>query len=93
MVGWIAPSVLPSFSGGVARHVRPPSVERSMWTCQPLFSVLEPETIVPLASWTGLSLIGPSTPSGSRAGADHVRPSSCDVMTMPHQALGEGPTL
>jgi hypothetical protein len=32
-------------------------------------------------------------PSGNRVGADQLRPSSADVMTMPHQVLGEGPTL
>ena len=42
---------------------------------------------------TGLFLIGPRMPSGSRRGFDHVRPPSVEVISMPHHSLGVGPTL
>ena len=37
--------------------------------------------------------VGPSTPSGSRSGALHVRPSSRDVRLTPHHRVGRGPTM
>src|SRR5690606_8588335 len=82
-----------SLSGGVSVHVRPPSVERSMCTRHPSCSVLDPDRMSPLASSIGLFFTGPITPSGNRSGVDHVRPSSVDVVTMPHHSEGEGPTL
>ncbi|MNN24709.1 hypothetical protein D3C81_1381500 [compost metagenome] len=56
-------------------------------------SVLDGDTQVPSARMTGLFLIGPSTPSGKRRGADHVWPPSGEVITIPHQLKGSGPTL
>ena len=41
--------------------------------------------MLPLASCTGLFLIGPTMPSGSRRGLDHVLPASSEVINMPHQ--------
>src|SRR6188508_3129709 len=71
-----------------------PSPEyRSMWTSQPSFSVLDPASSTPPASSTGLARIGPRMPSGSLIAGDHVRPSSVDVRTIPHQVSGLGPTL
>lgn len=86
--------LLPSFSGAVAVQVWPPSEERSKCTRQPSWpSVLVPETMSPFASWTGLFLIGPKIPSGNRRASDQILPSSFEVLTMPHQVLGLGPTL
>src|SRR5687767_7489648 len=97
MLGWIAAMVRPSLSGGVAVHVRPPSLLRSKWTCQRLGSVwdsvLVGATMVPSESCTGLFLIGPRMPSGRRRASLHVRPPSVLVRSIPHQASGDGPTL
>ena len=54
---------------------------------------LDPATMVPSASCKGLFLMGPRMPSGRRRGVLHVRPSSADVITMPHHSRGLGPTL
>ncbi len=99
MLGWMASMVSPGgdASGGVAVQVAPPSVERSKCTRHRLrasgASVLLPATMVPSASSTGLSLMGPRMPSGSRRGAVQWTPPSSDVVTMPHHRVGIGPTL
>src|SRR5437870_12465899 len=99
MLGWMASIVASSAdrSGGVAVHVNPPSVERSKCTRHLLGrsgdSVLLAATIVRSPSRTGLFLIGPRMPSGSRRALVHVRPLSGDVRVMPHHACGLGPTL
>ena len=56
-------------------------------------SVLLGLTRRPVRVITGLFLIGPSTPSGRRAGSLHDRPSSADRRSMPHHRAGDGPTL
>src|SRR5687768_15888396 len=97
MLGCIAPIVTPSFSGGVAIQVLPPSVLRSKCTVHLLgrsfVSLLVGERMVPSASCTGLFLIGPRMPSGRRRAALQVRPPSVLVRTSPHHVCGEGPTL
>src|SRR5215831_6343546 len=99
MLGWIASIGVGSVdgNGGVAVHVAPPSLERSKWTRHRLGcstdSVLLPATNVRSASDTGLFLIGPRIPSGSRRALLHVRPWSADVRITPHQRCGLGPTL
>src|ERR1035441_7066315 len=81
MLGWIAPISLPSLTGGVVVQVFPKSLVRSKWTRQPPSpSVLLPHRISPFASGTGLFLMGPRMPSGSRVGFDHVLPSSVEVV-------------
>src|SRR5947199_75095 len=78
-------------------HVRPPSVVRSKRTRHALGrssdSVLLGATSVPSESWTGLFLIGPRIPSGSRRASLHARPLSPEVRTVPHHPRGLGPTL
>src|SRR5208283_4679751 len=82
------------FTGGVACHVFPRSLVRSKCTRQPPSpSVLDGQRISPFASCTGLFLIGPSMPSGNRVGLAQVLPASSDVVIIPHQAAGLGPTL
>ena len=100
MLGWMA-------SMGAARRRSPADATRSMsCRCRVLrskctrhvlgvcgVSVLLGAMMVPSASRTGLFLIGPRIPSGSRRASLHVRPSSADVRTMPHHSRGLGPTL
>src|SRR6476646_9021546 len=97
MLGWIAPIVVPSLSGAVADQFLPPSVLHSKCTCHLLGSacdsVLDGATMVPSASCTGLFLIGPSMPWGSRRAALQVRPLSVLVRSSPHHSSGDGPTL
>ncbi len=89
----MAPSALPSLSGGVVVQVVPWSELRSKCTRQPSCSVLLGQRRSPSVSCTGLFLIGPRMPSGKRRAAPQVRPLSCEVRSMPHQVPGEGPTL
>ena len=42
---------------------------------------------------TGVFLIGPNTPFGSRIAAPQLTPPSFDVRFMPHHSRGLGPTL
>src|SRR5688572_1597229 len=78
-------------------QVWPLSWLRSKWIRHVLgvsgVSVLLGAMIVPSAKRTGLFLMGPRIPSGSRLGVPQVRPESEDVRTMPHHARGFGPTL
>src|SRR5215831_6165063 len=95
IVGWIASNPAPLPIGPILSHVRPWSRERSKCTRHPCgpSSSLEPASHVPSRKRTGLSLIGPSIPSGSRRGSLHVSPSSPEVFTTPHHSDGDGPTL
>src|SRR6266487_4036493 len=92
-VGWMAPNSCAELSGPVFVQVSPRSGVRSRWTRQPSCSVLEGQSNVPSANHTGLFLIGPRMPSGSRRGAVHVGPPSAELIIMPHQRDGFGPTL
>jgi hypothetical protein len=56
-------------------------------------SVLDGQSSVPSGNSTGLFLIGPSTPPGNRRGSDQVRSLSLEVVSIPHQSPGCGPTL
>src|SRR5258708_6639780 len=99
MLGWIASISLPSAGAGgnTAVHVMPASTLRSKCTRHTLGravdSVLLDATIAPSGSRTGLFLIGPRMPSGSRLASLHVFPPSRDVRSMPHHSRGLGPTL
>src|SRR5258706_16252937 len=97
MLGWIALIVRPSLSGGVALQVCSPSLLRSKCTCHFVgfsgVSTLVGQRMSPLASWTGLFLIGPRMPSGRRRAVLHVWPPSADVLISPHHFCGLGPTL
>src|SRR5882762_11983307 len=98
IVGWIVLNSFPSLMGPITSHVFPRSLVNSKWTSHLSLppasnSVLEGHIIVPLASWIGLFFTGPnkllmalSLPS--RFESDHVRPSSSEVISMPHHALG-----
>src|SRR6476660_9699929 len=91
-VGWMQLSFSGS-STAIQSHVLPSSVERSTCTFQPPSSVLEPATIVPSASCSGLSLTGPIKRSPSLRGGFQDSPPSADVVAMPHHCDGAGPTL
>src|SRR4051812_16380912 len=97
MLGWIAPIVVPSLIGAVADQFLPPSLLHSKCTCHLLGSacdsVLDPATMVPSASCTGLFLIGPRMPLGRRRALLQLRPSSALVRISPHHSSGDGPTL
>src|SRR5262245_9157860 len=99
MLGWMASIGSPADDAGGCTivHVLPPSVDRSKWIRHALGvsgdSVLDGLRIAPSSSRTGLFLIGPRIPSGSRRGSLHVRPPSRDVRAIPHHPLGRGPTL
>src|SRR5579871_4634192 len=89
----MAANSLPSLSESVFVQVAPRSGVRSRWMRQPEFSVLDGQSSSPLASWIGLFLIGPRMPSDRRRGGDQVLPPSSEVVIMPHQPPGLGPTL
>src|SRR5262245_10044208 len=92
-VGWITPNSFPSLIGPVLCHVWPRSAVRSKWARQPLSSVLDGHSSSPPSSSIGLFLMGPRTPFGSRRASLQVFPPSVEVLSMPHQAEGLGPTL
>src|SRR5690606_32329582 len=100
----MASKVMPSYIGPTTSHVLRISFEISKCTFQHISSfvsmnsVLDGQMMVPSSSCTGLFFIGPSRwpifwSSPSLRGADHVLPSSFDVITMPHQDVTSGPTL
>src|SRR5688572_23344617 len=97
MLGWIALIVRPSFRKSVFVQVFPRSGVRSKRTLHLLgFSVVSSlvgQRMSPFASCTGLFLIGPRMPSGSRRAALQVCPPSVDVFNSPHHCDGLGPTL
>src|SRR4029453_196197 len=98
-LGWIALISTPvaGAGGAVDVQVAPASVLR--WKCprpsrgRPTDSVLLGATIAPSAARTGLFLIGPRMPSGSRRASLHVFPPSREERSMPHHSEGLGPTL
>ena len=93
MAGWMAAKSLPSFTGPIRCHFTARGSVRSKWTRQPWSSVLLGHRRLPSASCTGGFFVGPRNPSGWRRGFDQLLPPSAEVMTMPHQRLGLGPTL
>ena len=93
MEGWMAAMDLPSLMWSVRDQLRPRSGERSKWTRQPSFSVLEGQRREPSGRAKGLFLTGPVMLSGRRVGVDHVRPWSEEEVRMPHHESGLGPHL
>ena len=93
MLGWMAATWFGSLTAEVFDQVFPESVVRSKCTRHPPSSVLLGQRISPFGSWTGLFLIGPRMPFGSRRGDDQVLPPSAEVINIPHHFEGLGPTL
>ncbi len=94
-LGWIASSPGPFPTGPSFVQVAPASRVSSKCVRQPsgVPSVLEALSQTPSANSNGLFFTGPRMPSGKRRGALQVAPSSADTTTIPHQRLGDGPTL
>src|SRR5262249_47584493 len=72
----IPPTSFRSLMGIVRGHFLPKSAGRSKCPRQPLSSALEGQSNSPLLNSTGLFLIGPAMPSGSRRGLLQVFPPS-----------------
>src|SRR5690606_41506524 len=103
MLGCMASNSTPSLMGPITSHVLPISLlisKKTRQSCSLVFegySMLVGLTRVPSSNWTNLFLIGPSRwptfgSSPIFCGVDHVLPPSSDVVTIPHQVCGLGPT-
>src|SRR4030095_3629124 len=84
-------------AGCAVVHVTPRSVVRSKWTRHAFSgtadSVLLGASTEPSAIRTGLFLMGPRIPSGSRRASLHADPLPRDVRIIPHHSRRLAPTL